>query len=67
MKMNKQKNNKMKLTTIIVVGIIILAVFLYAQIVWAKSDPIDFSWGAVFGILSALLTFVIKQEHQKIK
>ena len=66
-KMIAQKNNRMRLVLITVIGIIILAAFLFIQIVWVKRDLIDFSWGAVFGILSAILATLIRQEYQKIK
>lgn len=63
--MFENKKMKMNLAIYSILSIAVLITFFYIRVVLAKGNPIDFVWGAVFGLAIAIIINSLKGYYEK--
>ncbi len=66
-KMIKERGKIMKRAAILVIWVISLVLFLYLNVTSVDFHVSSFAWGAVFGLLSAILVYSIRNWYDEIK
>lgn len=64
--MVEHKKTKIFLAIYSIIGIAVIITFFYIRVVSVKGNPIDFAWGAVFGLSTAIIINSLKGYYDKI-